>query len=117
MLNDIHTFDPLDLLLINSDQAWHYRVIPQKTGTDLAVFTDNEDALMKEELEFVLGQSVKIKIIDTDFINKHLHKHYPRAEESERAAVRTYTGSSDNFLNDLISEAKRLKSSDIHMEV
>jgi len=117
MLNDVNTFNPSDLLLINSDQAWHYRIIPQKTGMDIAVFTDNNNALMKEELEFLLDRTIKIKITDTDFINKHLHKHYPRADKNERSAIRTYTGSSDTFLNDLISEAERLKSSDIHMEV
>ena len=106
-----------DLLLINSQHAWHYRAIPKYIENGIVFFTDNNDRLMQEELGFILGKELDFRIVETDKINKYLHLLYPRSEEKNRARVRVYEGSSEHFLTNLISEAKDLKSSDIHLEV
>jgi len=108
-----------DIQLLTADQAWHYRVIPKLMEECILYYTDSPDnTWVAEELELLSGQTAKLERVDTDTLNHYLHKFYFREEQSITEQQETlYKGSSDDFLTDLISEARQLKSSDIHLEI
>lgn len=102
-------------------QAWHYNVIPSKFENNiLYVFGDKEITKenITEELEFLIGSKIIIeKLIPSEQFQNLLQKFYPKNNTDTRLQNNYYSGSSDSFLNDLIVEAKNLKSSDIHIEI
>ncbi|MFC7526927.1 GspE/PulE family protein [Parapedobacter sp. GCM10030251] len=106
-----------DLKLVNAQQAWHYRIIPQRVNGHMLCYTDRETGLqeMKEELELLTGIEVALETIHQDVITKYLNKYYLR-EDTERQ-LETYAGESSDFVSEIIGEARRLKSSDIHLEI
>jgi len=108
-----------DLKLINAQQAWHYRIIPQRENGHLLCYTDRENDLgqAEEELELLTGMPVLLRTAPQALITKYLNKHYLREDSARRDAPGRYLGESSDFLSDVIGEARRLKSSDIHMEV
>ncbi len=109
-----------DLKLLTAQQAWHYRAIPQRDGGLVRCYTDR-DALgadTAEELELLLGEPVALVHTPQDAVTRLLNKHYLREDRrQEGGAARTAAGDSPDFLADMIAEARRLKSSDIHLEV
>ncbi len=107
-----------DLKLVNAQQAWHYRIIPQRQSGSVLCYTDRDIGLPQaaEELEMLIGMEVAMKVLPQSTITKYLNKHYLR-EEERPATIVQYEGGSTDFLSDLIGEARRLKSSDIHLEV
>ncbi|MBK1442598.1 type II/IV secretion system protein [Parapedobacter sp. ISTM3] len=111
--------NPDDLKLVNAQQAWHYRVIPQQQGNYLLCYTDRETGLQEvsEELEMITGMEVAIETLPQAIITKYLNKHYLREDVERSAKSGAYLGESADFLAELIAEARRLKSSDIHMEI
>lgn len=118
---DTFVFLPKDIQLLSVEQAWYYRAIPKGQDGYVLYYSDqleNKPALL-EELEMVLGLPAKVEVIDTARLNHYLHKYYFREEQSAQGAQKeeAYAGSSDDFLVDLIAEARKLKSSDIHLEI
>ncbi|HUH17858.1 GspE/PulE family protein [Albibacterium sp.] len=111
-----NTIIAANLQILNDDQAWHYRAIAHRGEYGIEIHTDNQDSLIKEELEFMVGEAVKVILTDREELTKQLQKYHPRINIKKGDNPRIYTGNSENFLNDLILEANRLKSSDIHIE-
>lgn len=102
---------------MNSEQAWHYRIVPDYDDQGLVYLTDrtgDELVFIQEELEFLGDGAVRLLVVESDFINQQLHQLYPKKQK--HAEVRFFTGSADRFLPELIAEAERLNSSDIHIE-
>ena len=103
---------------ISNDMAHHYRILPkQSEGSDMELYIDQDVSTrdIKEELELLLGKNVVLTPSPADHIEKALAIHYRKEKEG-------YGKSSLNiekldFLEKLFSEAKSLKSSDIHFEV
>lgn len=120
-LNEQLSLTSKDVQLLSAEQAWHYRAIPRFSEEGITFYTDklHHQPYMLEELEMLSGQQVKIEAIDSTMLNQYLHKYYFR--EEERTAPNTkesaYSGHSADFLADLIAEARKLKSSDIHLEI
>ena len=110
-------FNIEDLKLLNAQQAWHYRIIPQRVNDQMLCYTDRETGLqeMKEELELLTGIEVALETIQKEPLTKYLNKYYLR-EDTERQ-LEAYAGESSDFVSEIISEARRLKSSDIHLEI
>ncbi|MFN3402673.1 MAG: GspE/PulE family protein [Cytophagaceae bacterium] len=109
-----------DLQVLTPEQAWHYRIIPKnQAGNRLEFFIDenNYDSSLADELEVLLGKSIVLEKASASVIHTTLSKYYLR-ENAERSALKNtkYEGTSEDFLSSLISEAKSLKSSDIHIE-
>jgi len=100
---------------INSDIANHFKVIP-KLITDLKLdFYIDEKINSKEDvssqLELLLDKKINLHPIDSALIQKALAKHY-RTTENKKASEYD-----NDFLNDLIFNAKQISASDIHIEI
>ncbi|MBC7387682.1 MAG: type II/IV secretion system protein [Opitutaceae bacterium] len=108
------------LQIITADQAWHYKIIPKEKSPKLFSFyidksSDRQSTL--DELEILFGISVELYPEDSEVLSKALRMHYRQAESRiESQNQNEYKGDSDNFLSNLIAEAKKLRSSDIHIE-
>lgn len=109
-----------DLQLITADQAWHYRIIPKAhSGNDITFFIDDATfhPSVEEELEILFGKNIRLETTSSDVVSNSLSRYYRKEERDTRIKSLSYKGTSDDFLLDLISEAKNLKSSDIHVEI
>ena len=106
--------------IISGKQAWHYKIIPhrQLNGT-LYVFVDesvlNND--LQDELELLTGKKIVLEPIGRQFILESLEQFYQTDQSDARQQQNYYQGNADSFLAHLISEAKNLGSSDIHIEI
>lgn len=113
-------FDAAALNTISKEQAWHYRVIP-KANSDQAIslFADEEMDIiaLTDELEILLGKSVAIDVLSAANINLLLNKHYLKENGQHQFQGSSLAIEGDGFLNELIKEARGLKSSDIHIEI
>ncbi|MDO6758571.1 GspE/PulE family protein [Tamlana sp. 2_MG-2023] len=104
--------------LINTDLAHHYSVVPkEKIDGVLTLYADEKKWTpnVKEELELYLGISIIFEKISTERLNKALFLYYRK--NSEQSTVSSNFSGQNNFLEDLIFEAKSIGSSDIHFEV
>jgi type IV pilus assembly protein PilB len=110
-----------DLLqIITADQAWHYKIVPkEKTASLYSFYVDQEfdTPATEDELEIILGIRIHLQGVSSEEIKKALGKYYRQEDSKIESQNQTeYTGDSDNFLSNLIAEAKKLRSSDIHIE-
>src|SRR3954467_5786880 len=107
---------------ITPQQAWHYHIIPKQTEGDkqltLFVAEDKFHQHLVDELEMLFGKSIILEKANSGVIQKTLGKYY-RNTNSHAAIKQVSSGNvkADDFLPMLISEAKNLGSSDIHIEV
>ena len=103
------------LQLISSEQAYHYRIIPFKEAEGkIYLKTDQEDVqTLGLELQIMLGKSVKLVPEERAIIESYLQKNYRKRERSEASGSLSY---SEDFLLNIIYEAKEIGSSDIHFE-
>jgi len=106
-------------LSISKDIAMHYRIVPFQLGTQgqLICYGDKQLDLgsLKSELDVVLDKEIDLVGIDEKELTRLLSTHY-LSERKENNHDLGVISSNDNFLNTLINEAKKLKSSDIHIE-
>jgi type IV pilus assembly protein PilB len=115
---------PEVLALLNAQTAWHYRVVPAAlVGNCLELFTEEEriTPAASEELELVLGRSIRLLAAPATRLEQTLTKYYLRPADARRPAGKTTsvgkaTVSSEDFLHQLIREAREVGSSDIHVE-
>ncbi len=106
---------------LSREQAWHYRILPKEDGAGKSVFyCDNNNDLfgLAAELEIVFGTEVELDAKPTETIERLLATYYFRDQSvhKQEAKVATLSLSNNDFLDNLIKEAKSLKSSDIHIE-
>ena len=104
---------------ISADLANYYKVIPKETSGDTVTFyclEKNNTEDIKEEIELLVGKNVVLETTSESFISKALSLYYrkERVETSESKNINIDRG---DFLETLLSEAKNLKSSDIHCEI
>ncbi|TDQ11573.1 GspE/PulE family protein [Pedobacter metabolipauper] len=114
------TFDPAFIHAISKEQAWHYRVLPKQLSTSALVLLCDEgiDVLqLGDELEIVLGKSVTLETQSAALISMLLNKHYLKDNGQHQFQNMVSAIEGEGFLNDLIREARSLKSSDIHIEI
>jgi general secretion pathway protein E/type IV pilus assembly protein PilB len=106
---------------ITPQQAWHYNIIPKHaldSSLELYVSEDKLHSQLAEELEMLFGKPVKLEPASSAVIQKTLGKYYRNTNAN--ASVKQVSAGNvkeDDFLPILISEAKSLGSSDIHIEV
>jgi type IV pilus assembly protein PilB len=104
--------------LLTKDQAWHYRVLPKsKTANHLLLYcgADADQNNLTAELEILLDLPILLESMPEVQIAKLLSKYYIK-ENAAQGSSQLQINNADNFLINLIGEAKRLKSSDIHIE-
>lgn len=108
-----------DLHWLTKDQAWHYKVLPEsRTANELTLYCgDSADhAGLLEELEVLWGTAVKLKPIADAQVARLLSKYYLKDHAAQGATEIQSSHNADDFLINLIGEARNLKSSDIHIE-
>ncbi|MCC8409353.1 GspE/PulE family protein [Mucilaginibacter sp. UR6-1] len=109
------------LHLVSKEQAWHYRILPKgRLNGSLWLYCE-EGALANEltdELEIVLNQPVKLEALPVTQVARMLSRYYLRENKLPSGGQMLLAAEHESdFLLKLISEAKGLKSSDIHIEV
>lgn len=100
--------------LISAEQAYHYHIVPvsQQNGT-LSFKTDNRDESLQQELQIILGKEIRLIQESSENIQKYLSLNYRKTKQVSSNQL-SY---SDDFLLNIIHEAKAIGSSDIHFEV
>lgn len=110
-----------ELQLINSEQAWHYRIIPKEGGKDHLIFYIDEAVFstsIVEELEMIFGKNVQAEQTESALIQQSLSRYY-RKENAASHSEKTLSYRSDendDFVVRLIAEAETIGCSDIHVE-
>ena len=105
--------------LITPEQAWHYHIIPKEPDNGKPAFWVDETkdtAQVANELEMILGKPVVLAPVSSEEIKQSLGRFY-RKEHKVTSSKSAQLTVSDDFLVNLIHEAKTLGSSDIHIEV
>ncbi|SKC59257.1 GspE/PulE family protein [Ohtaekwangia koreensis] len=119
-LSDI-TVDHETKKVISSDLAWHYRILPHRVTSDyLELFIEDSKSNkgLHDELEIVLGRKIKLISCEASTIEKALALHYVRnVTKTEDQRISKVEISQKDFVSELITEARLLKSSDIHIEI
>jgi type IV pilus assembly protein PilB len=109
--------------LITAELAWRYRVayLKQQNGTlYLHAGKDTDPGQLRqysEELSLITGHPVVFDLVEEDLLLQLMEQQYAKRDNADqRLQHNYYEGNPDHFLDDLIAEAKYLKSSDIHIE-
>jgi type IV pilus assembly protein PilB len=108
--------------LVSVDQAWFYGIVPEKleSGVLHLCIDDTRPAQgLQQELEMILGQAVHLIAVPGQQVEKRLLELYPKTNAgpaSASAQTLKLNVHSENFLEQLVNEAKNLNSSDIHLE-
>lgn len=103
--------------VISNDLANHYKIVPKNVEDDSVTFyidSAYNSADIQEELELLLGKNVVFASSDSEEIEKALSKYYRKDREN---TAQSLSIDKADFLENLLFEAKSLKSSDIHFEV
>jgi general secretion pathway protein E/type IV pilus assembly protein PilB len=105
--------------LLTGDQAWHYRVVPvgkTENGIELLIDESKNTAEVKEELEVLLGIPIVLATAMSEDISVALAGYYRKGNQESRSQLNVVAGNADNLIENLISEAREIRSSDIHLE-
>ncbi len=104
---------------LTTDQAWHYRILPKKRTNERLQLYCEDSANRNElqaELEIMFGLEIDLDPIPVAQIARLLSKYYLKDNTPQGLKQFALSNNPDDFLNNLIQEAKALKSSDIHIE-
>lgn len=108
-----------NLHLLSREQAWHYRILPSSESRDAFDLYCGEDAdlfQLAAELEIMLGKMVRLDPVAEEEVTRLLSTYYFREQGRSDIKAASFSTSGTDFLDGLISEARGLKSSDIHVE-
>ena len=102
--------------ILSSDQAYQYRVVPIERSENRLLFKTDAKNLttLKQELTIVLGKEVVLERESTENIDQYLEVNYRRRGPNRK---NNYLEYSEDFLLNIIHEAKEVGSSDIHFEI
>ncbi|OWK68716.1 GspE/PulE family protein [Pedobacter sp. AJM] len=108
------------IALLPKELAMQYRIFPKQIGANgkLVVYWDaiGDGELLADELQVMTGYAISLEELSTVEISKMLSQHYLGDLSADSQAEVSVIAASDDFLQVLIEEARRLKSSDIHIE-
>lgn len=109
------------LQLISSEQAWHYRIIPVDANEKQLTFHIDESVYseeLKAQLAVLFGKRVILIADSSEVIQKTLSKYFRKNDLYQNRNIVKLNKVSDtnDFLLDILSEAKDLNCSDIHFE-
>jgi type IV pilus assembly protein PilB len=115
MIQELQNIPTEVLQLISADQAYHYRVIPykQEAGTIFFKTDDHAPNDLLSELQIILGSEVIVERENREAIEISLQKNYRKRSRSAESTSLNY---SEDFLLNIIYEAKEIGSSDLHFE-
>ncbi|WP_184550920.1 GspE/PulE family protein [Mucilaginibacter sp. FT3.2] len=105
--------------LLSREMAWHYRVLPKgSTVKQVSLYCESEadGESLAADLEILLGKQVILEPVPATTIARLLSTYYLKDNTRQLSTQVNVKHDEDNFLMNLIGEAKNLKSSDIHIE-
>ncbi len=107
--------------VVNADLAHNYGIVPKKVDHNTIAFYVDEAKVfdtLTEELELILGKKVTLAPMPSAQVSRALSQYYRRGKgpTTEEENGSTFKIASQDFLQDLIFEAKAIGSSDIHFE-
>lgn len=105
---------------ITKELAWHYRIFPKESSDGKLIFLCDDTVVgdfLVNELEVLLGKQVTLDQQPAALISKLLNQFYLKESGQHQFQKIVVAAEGDGFLNDLIREARNLKSSDIHIEI
>jgi general secretion pathway protein E/type IV pilus assembly protein PilB len=108
-----------DQQFISSEQAFHYQIIPKSISDQKLCFYVDElrfSRSLTDELELVFGIDVELVPASSKKIQQTLTRYYRKHKDQACGLLEYSEGNQKDFLRDLIGEAHRLGSSDIHLE-
>ena len=106
--------------LIGADLAWSYEVIPAEETADKIVFyvsNEKDTTFLQDDLEIIMGKTIGFIPVEHNLLRRNLGKYYRKSGSNERDTVNTHSGDKDDFLLQIIHEARSIGSSDIHIEI
>ncbi len=119
MIDDNYiSLTPEEQQFLPANIAWHFKVVPKSiVDGEIWLYIDREQnlALIKEEVEVILGSEVNFEKIDGKAIIKALGKYYRQAKNEKDTELKI--NSETDFVDRIIQEANALGSSDIHIEI
>ena len=116
MMIDLRTNISTEILqLIDAEQAYHYNIVPFKVDKNVLYFKTSNTSTgeLSSELEIVLGKQIALETISELELQRLLQTNYRKREVSASRSSLKY---SDDFLLNVIYEAKEIGSSDLHFE-
>ena len=115
MTTNIFNIDTSLTQLISAEIAYQYRIIPVKKIDNIVVFkTDNTATKsLTQELEIILGYAILLENELTKKLDEYLLTNYRQRELRKQTESLSFT---DDFLINMLYEAKETGSSDIHFE-
>lgn len=105
--------------LLSREQAWHYRILPKEEAFEKIIFYCEEEAdeyQLIAELEIILGKQVELFKVSVGEITRLLNTYYFKEKGKRQLKASSFSAGGNEFLDNLIQEARSLKSSDIHIE-
>ncbi|OUS03343.1 general secretion pathway protein GspE [Flavobacteriales bacterium 33_180_T64] len=99
--------------LISSEQAYQYNIIPiSDKGACLTFKSIDASETLKQELQIILGRPIQLIKDSNENIKQYLSSNY-RVKNNSQTKAFSY---SSDFLEQLLTTAKDIGSSDIHFE-
>lgn len=106
--------------LVSTDQAWMYQIIPAGSDAKGLSFFYSEGAVDSKELDnelvVLFGKDVRLIPKNGDWVRQQLSRFYPRNTTTHNKSDRFIGSANGDFLVQIIGEASRINSSDIHFE-
>ena len=106
--------------LITGELASNYRTIPYSLDEGIYRFfieRNERTKERKEELELILGYQIKFEELPNEEIGTLLSRYYRQTkQEVTQSFSLAKSNKNDDFLSEIIYEAKAMNSSDIHIE-
>lgn len=118
-LKDPIVLQTVHLHMLSREQAWHYRVLPKQAAPGMMELYCEEqvDAEgLQSELEVVTGKEIRLFPVPPEMVARLLSQYYMQESGAAGQALTPVNQNAEDFLIQLIREAKNLKSSDIHIE-
>lgn len=102
--------------LITAEQAHHYQIVPHAQQNGMLTFknTLQNNQELTSELSIIFGKEVQLIKESEEHIQKYLALNYRRRSNESTTASLQFT---EDFLLNIIREAKTIGSSDIHFEI
>jgi len=113
MIQDNYNIPAQLTQLISSEQAYEYQVVPiSEENKTLVLKCLNATEVLKQELEIILGRSISLVEDSKEHIKQYLSSNF-RINTNGNSKAFSY---SNDFLEQLLTTAKSIGSSDIHFE-
>ncbi|WP_437921180.1 GspE/PulE family protein [Sphingobacterium sp. LRF_L2] len=112
-----YTVDEQVIKQLPRQLARHYRIIAVDRQNEIVtLLTDQDTSSLEDELAMVLGFSFNLISVETEEVDHLLQRYYFEDHNAANDRPLQQLTFDNNFLDNLIWEAKQLKSSDIHIE-